>query len=53
MVTGAAALLKGAFPGRSALEIKAVLMNTAETKVYTNPALSAGRSRADHPDRRR
>ncbi len=42
MVTGAAALLKGAFPGRSALEIKAVLMNTAETKVYTNPALSPG-----------
>jgi len=42
MVTGAAALLKGAFPGRSALEIKAVLMNTAETTVYTNPALAPG-----------
>jgi subtilisin family serine protease len=42
MVTGAAALLKGAFPGRNALEIKAVLMNTAETTTYTNPALSPG-----------
>jgi subtilisin family serine protease len=42
MVTGAAALLKGAFPGRNALEIKAVLMNTAETGVYTNPATSPG-----------
>ncbi len=42
MVTGAATLLKGAFPSRSALEIKAVLMNTAETTVYTNPALTPG-----------
>jgi hypothetical protein len=42
MVTGAAALLRGAFPKRSPLEIKAVLMNTAETKVYTNPALQPG-----------
>ncbi len=42
MVTGAAALLKGAFPARTALEIKAVLMNTAETAVYTNPAISPG-----------
>ncbi len=42
MVTGAAALLKNAFPRRSALEIKAVLMNTAETTIYTNPALQPG-----------
>jgi len=42
MVTGAAALLRGAFPGRSPLEIKAVLMNTAETDVYTDPALYPG-----------
>ncbi len=42
MVTGAAALIKGAFPTRSALEIKAVLMNTADTHVYTNPALQPG-----------
>lgn len=42
MVTGAAALLKSAFPKRSALEIKAVLMNTAETTVYTNPAIQPG-----------
>ena len=31
MVSGSAALLQGAFPSRSPLEIKAVLMNTAET----------------------
>lgn len=43
MVSGAAALLKGAFPGRTPLEIKAVLMNTAETTVFTNPALQPGR----------
>ncbi len=42
MVTGAAALLKDAFPKRSPLEIKAVLMNTAETTVYTNPSLQPG-----------
>jgi minor extracellular serine protease Vpr len=42
MVTGAAALLKGAFPKRSAAELKAVLMNTAETTIYTNPALQPG-----------
>ena len=43
MVSGAAALLKSAFPGRTPLEIKAVLMNTAETTVFTNPALQPGR----------
>jgi subtilisin family serine protease len=42
MVSGSAALLRGAFPNRTPLEIKAVLMNTAETTVYTNPALQPG-----------
>ena len=42
MVAGAAALLRGAFPGRSVAEIKAVLMNTAETEIYTNPATAPG-----------
>ncbi len=42
MVTGAAALLKGAFPGRSQLEIKALLVNNADTNVYSNPALQPG-----------
>ena len=42
MVSGAAALLVQAFPARSPLEIKAVLMNTAETTIYTNPATLPG-----------
>jgi minor extracellular serine protease Vpr len=42
MVTGAAALLRGAFPKRTPAEIKAVLMNTAETKILTNPAIQPG-----------
>lgn len=33
MVAGSAAILKQAFPGRSLAELKAVLMNTAETDV--------------------
>ncbi|MEI7743149.1 MAG: S8 family serine peptidase, partial [Chloroflexota bacterium] len=40
MVTGAAALLRGAFPGRSPLEIKAVLMNTAEMNIKTDNAVA-------------
>lgn len=36
MVAGSAALLKDAYPGRSPAEIKAVLMNTAETKIYNS-----------------
>jgi subtilisin family serine protease len=36
MVTGSAALLKGAFPGRTAIEIKAMLMNNAEMQIYTD-----------------
>ncbi|HYN47763.1 MAG TPA: S8 family serine peptidase [Candidatus Nanopelagicales bacterium] len=42
MVSGAAALLRGAFPGRPIGEIKSVLMNTAETGVYTNAATAPG-----------
>ncbi len=43
MVAGAAALLLQAHPGRSPLQVKAMLMNSAETTVYTNPAtLPAG-----------
>lgn len=42
MVSGAAALLLQAYPNRSPLKIKAMLMNSAETKVYTSPALAPG-----------
>ncbi len=42
MVAGAAALLLGAFPDRSPDQIKAMLMNSAQTTVYTNPALLPG-----------
>lgn len=42
MVAGAAALLVQSFPDRSPLEIKAMLMNNAETNVYTNPATLPG-----------
>ena len=42
MVSGAAALLIEAFPTRSPERIKAMLMNSAETVVYTNPALIPG-----------
>jgi subtilisin family serine protease len=37
MVTGSAALLMDAFPRRGPLEIKAVLMNTAETDIMNRP----------------
>jgi len=36
MVTGSAALLKGAYPTRTAIEIKAMLMNNAEMAIYTD-----------------
>ncbi len=36
MVSGAAALLMEAYPGRSPAEIKAALMNTAETGVFSD-----------------
>lgn len=42
MVAGAAALMVQAHPSRSALQIKAMLMNGAETAVYTNPATQPG-----------
>lgn len=42
MVAGAAALMLQAHPARSALQIKAMLMNSAETAVYTNPATLPG-----------
>jgi minor extracellular serine protease Vpr len=42
MVAGAAALMVQAHPNRSALQIKAMLMNSAETAVFTNPALLPG-----------
>lgn len=42
MVSGAAALLLQKFPNYSPLKIKALLMNSAETMVYTNPALLPG-----------
>jgi subtilisin family serine protease len=42
MVSGAAALLVGAFPDRSPERIKAMLMNSAETTVFTNKALLPG-----------
>jgi subtilisin family serine protease len=42
MVSGAAALLLQAHPSRAPEQIKAMLMNSAETAVYTNPALLPG-----------
>jgi subtilisin family serine protease len=42
MVAGAAALLVQAFPSRSPMQIKAMLMNSAETAIYTNPATKPG-----------
>ncbi len=43
MIAGSAALLIQAFPNRSALQIKSMLMNSATTTVYTNGALLPGR----------
>lgn len=42
MVAGSAALLMDAYPDRSWAEIKAVLMNTAETDIINNAALGGG-----------
>ncbi|CAN5389106.1 S8 family serine peptidase [soil metagenome] len=42
LVTGAAALVKQAHPERTAAEIKAVLMNTAETNIMDKPAIFGG-----------
>jgi subtilisin family serine protease len=42
MVSGSAALLVQAYPDRPPEEIKAILMNTASTNVFTNPATLPG-----------
>ncbi len=42
MVAGAAALMIQAHPSRSVAQIKAMLMNSAEPTVYTNPAVLPG-----------
>ena len=42
MVSGAAALLLEAFPDRTPIQIKSMLMNSAETQIFTNPALLPG-----------
>jgi subtilisin family serine protease len=42
MVTGSAALLFDAYPHRTVSEIKSLLMNTAETTIYNNPANTPG-----------
>jgi hypothetical protein len=42
VVSGAAALLVQAHPARSPAQIKAMLMNSAETAIYTNPATLPG-----------
>ena len=42
MVAGAAALMRQAYPNRSPEKIKAMLMNSAETAVFTNPAVLPG-----------
>jgi subtilisin family serine protease len=42
MVTGSAALLMDAFPARWPMDIKAVLMNTAETDIMNEPEFFGG-----------
>ncbi|NNJ09874.1 S8 family serine peptidase [Chloroflexales bacterium ZM16-3] len=42
MVTGAAALVLADNPRLQPFEVKALLMNTAETTIYTNPATQPG-----------
>ena len=42
MVSGAAAILVQAYPNRSPAEIKAALMNSAQTNILTNPATLPG-----------
>ncbi|MDP8958472.1 MAG: S8 family serine peptidase [Actinomycetota bacterium] len=42
MVSGSAALVWDAFPGRSRAEIKAVLVNTAETDIMNEPEFFGG-----------
>ena len=42
MVAGSAALLLDAYPSRTPREIKSILMNTASTAVFINPATQPG-----------
>ena len=42
MISGSVALLLQAYPNRSPREIKSMLMNTADTQIYTNPAILPG-----------
>lgn len=42
MVSGAVALILQAHPDRTPIQIKSMLMNSANTTVYTNPALLPG-----------
>ena len=42
MVTGSVALLRQAYPKRSISELKALIMNTGETKIYNNKATDPG-----------
>jgi len=43
MVAGAAAILVGANPALEPAQVKALLMNSAETQVFQNPALAPGK----------
>jgi subtilisin family serine protease len=43
MISGSAAILIGAMPWLSPDEVKAMLMNNADTEVYENPALLPGK----------
>jgi subtilisin family serine protease len=42
MVAGSAAILLQAYPNRSPWQIKSLLMNTADTNIFTNPATQPG-----------
>ena len=42
MIAGSAAILIGKYPDRTPLQIKSMLMNSADTQIYTNPALLPG-----------
>lgn len=42
MIAGSEAILRQVYPKRKGYELKSVLMNTAETTIYTNPMLFPG-----------
>ena len=42
MISGSAALMLQAHPGLSPAEVRSILMNTAETNIFTNPVLLPG-----------